>query len=187
MILPFLGFGQITKDTILIQDTLIIREVTKVEGATTTITRTIIGESQAEAVAYLVAQVTPEADRYAQQAVTFAGRRAIRNTLQPINVLLLQYTGSNYVSNAGAILGDAILGTYRYRKNDTGDLEVSIIRLQGGGLRFRHADVNYNVRVVSRRWITVIGFDGIPDLNLYWDSERAEWTSLDTVYNLKKL
>jgi hypothetical protein len=186
-LLPFLAFGQVTRDTIITVDTLVFREITLVQGTTTTTTRTLIGESQAQAVAHLVGLVTPEADRYARQAVTFARRGAIRQVTQPINALLQQYTGSNYTANAGAVLGDAILGTYRYRKNGGGDLTTTIIRLQGGGLRFRHNDTNYTVRVVSRRWITVLAFDNVPELNLYWDSDRAEWISLDLLYNLKRL
>lgn len=187
VLLPLLAQSQVTRDTIITVDTLVFREITLVQGTTTTTTRTLIGESQAQAVAYLIGQVTPEADRYARQAVTFARRGAIREVTQPINILLQQYTGSNYTANAGAVLGDAFLGTYRYRKNGAGDLTTTIIRLPGGGLRFRHNDINYTVRVVSRRWITVLAFDGVQELNLFLDVDRAELLSLDQVYNLKRL
>ena len=186
LLFPLLAYGQVTRDTIITVDTLVFREITLVQGTTTTITRTLIGESQEQAVAYLVGQVTPAADQYARQAVTFSGRNAIRGTIQPINALLLQYTGSNYISNAGAVVGDGVLGEYRYRKDGTGDLNTSIIRLQGGGIRFRHNDINYTVRVTSRRWITVMNFDNVASIDLFWNGQKAEWTSLDGAYNLKK-
>jgi hypothetical protein len=187
LLFPFALSAQVVKDTIItIQDTLIFRETTTVEGLGQTVRRVYIGATQEEAVANILTGAEGTIRTYARQAVTFATRR-VRQELQPTQTLLSTYTGRTWFADMAARHGSVIAGNYRYRKNNANEVQVSITRPTAASLRLTSGANNFTVRAIGREWIQVLNFDGLAVIDLYWDGANARFIDVTNTYELRRI
>jgi hypothetical protein len=186
LLFPCLLFGQITKDTVITISGNIYREVTTLEGEDIVIRRKYVGTTQDDAVVEILKAAESDIRLYARQAVTFATRN-VRKELEPVQALVNAYTGKTWFQAMAARHGETIAGTYRYRKNNANEVQVTLSKPNATSIRMTHNGTNYNMRVVGREWIVILNFDGNTDLHLYWDGENGKYIDINNVYELRKL
>jgi hypothetical protein len=120
------------------------------------------------------------AERAAFVQANFARQRQL---LGAVNSSLMGLLGQNYLTTLGASIGDDFLGNYTMRVNGGQPIQVEIIRLPAGVLRFRQGGTNFVFDILSRNWIRIRRYDGsatqTPDTNvtidLFLDPGSGTW------------
>jgi hypothetical protein len=163
-------FWQVQRQTF---DTGRIRtEETPLGSDTTAVANAIIGPAFQTFQQY--------AERAAFVQANFARQRQL---LGAVNSSLMGLLGQNYTTLLGANIGDEFLGNYTMRINGGAPIQVEIIRLPAGVLRFRQGGTNFVFDILSRNWVRIRRYDGsatqTPDTNvaidLFLDPGTGTW------------
>jgi hypothetical protein len=187
--LPFALTGQetVTADTSYTENRNgVFWQVVKQTFATGRINtdETPLGSDTTEVANAIIGPAFQTFQQYAERAAfvqaNFARQRQL---LGAVNSSLMGLLGQNYTATLGASIGDDFLGNYTMRVNGGQPIQVEIIRLPAGVLRFRQGGTNFVFDILSRNWIRIRRYDGsatqTPDANvtidLFLDPGSGTW------------
>lgn len=154
-----------------------------------------LGRDTATVVNAVIGALFPALTQYAEASVQATKLQIQRKRITEAGQSLTLLIGKNYYTALSDLLGDEFIADYTMRVNGGSNINVSILRIGGGGLRYRQGGTNFTLDVVTRNWLRIRRYDGTatqtPDTNvvvdLFYDAPAKRWIDASGRYLLRKV
>lgn len=156
--------------------------------------QTPIGSDTATVVNAVIGALFPALTQYADAAVQATKLQQQRKRITEAGQSLTLLIGKNYYTALGDLLGDEFLSEYTMRVAGGAALNVSVLRLASGALRYRQGGTNFVFDVVTRNWVRIRRYDGSSTqtaeqsivVDLFFDAAAKRWIDASGRYILRK-
>jgi len=156
--------------------------------------QTPIGSDTATVVNAVIGALFPALTQYADAAVQATKLQQQRKRIAEAGQSLTLLIGKNYYTALGDLLGDEFLSEYTMRVAGGAALNVSVLRLASGALRYRQGGTNFVFDVVTRNWVRIRRYDGSSTqtadqsivVDLFFDAAAKRWIDASGRYILRK-
>lgn len=156
--------------------------------------QTPIGSDTATVVNAVIGALFPALTQYADAAVQATKLQQQRKRIAEAGQSLTLLIGKNYYTALGDLLGDEFLSEYTMRVAGGAALNVSVLRLASGALRYRQGGTNFVFDVVTRNWVRIRRYDGTSTqtadqsivVDLFFDAGAKRWIDASGRYILRK-
>jgi hypothetical protein len=199
----FCAFGLTAQDAVL-SDTSYIENrsgvfwqitATTYESGRITSDQVPLGRDTATVVNAVIGALFPALTQYADAAVSATKLQIQRKRIAEAGQSLTLLIGKNYYTALSDLLGDEFIADYTMRVAGGSNINASVLRLSGGGMRYRQGSTNFTLDVVTRNWIRIRRYDGTatvtPDVNvvvdLFFDAPAKRWIDASGRYILRKV
>ncbi len=156
--------------------------------------QTPIGSDTATVVNAVIGTLFPALTQYADAAVQATKLNQQRKRVTEAGQILTLLIGKSYYTALGDLIGDEFLSEYTMRVAGGAALNVSVLRLASGALRYRQGGTNFVFDVVTRNWVRIRRYDGTSTqtadqsivVDLFFDAAAKRWIDASGRYILRK-
>ncbi len=154
-----------------------------------------LGRDTAVVVNVVIGALFPVLMQYANAAVEATKLTQQRKRITEAGQSLTLLVGKNYYTALSDMLGDEFIADYTMRVAGGSNINVSVLRIGGGALRYRQGAQNFVLDVVTRNWIRIRRYDGTATqtsdtnvvVDLFYDAPAKRWIDATGRYLLRKV